>query len=232
MVMTQVVDRIIAHPAPVLCLDTCSLLDVWRTLVRVDVEVISTAQGVNDAIVAAPPGVWTIISEQVRVEWERNLSTVRQDVARHLQNTQSALDRVHDVLDRLPLSGRPTRQSLTTLLLDPFLDGLTKSLISNSLLLDLNDASGANALKRNLSRRAPAERGGSIEDCVIIEHYLQLASALKGRALAFPVIFVSSNSRDYGSPGQMLGTLQEDFDAAGLQFAVHLAHAKSIGNWA
>lgn len=231
MTLTEIVDLMVRQPAPVLCLDTCSLLDVWRTLLRIDVQVLDSAQSVDTAIVTTPPQLWSVIVDQVQVEWDRNLPTVRQEAGTRLRELETALKRVHDVVERMPTLTRPNHTSLNSFLLDPFLEGLTKSIFSHSVRLELNESAGAKALKRNLSRCAPAEQGGSIEDCVIIEHYLGLASALKAREFANPVIFVSSNSNDYGKPGKLLGSLQAEFDGAGLQFAVHLAHARSIARW-
>jgi hypothetical protein len=231
MVILDIVDSIVREPAPVVCLDTCSLLDVLRTLIRTDAHILAAAQSANDAIVATPPGLWTIVVGQVQVELQRNLPTVKLEAERHLSNIDSNMERIFEVIGMLPLSTHPTHTPLSSSLPVPYIERLIKSIESHSLCLDLDEECASKALKRTLNRNAPGEQGGSIEDCFIIEHCLELASSLKARRFIHPVVFVSSNFDDYGRPGQMPGTLEAEFQAAGLQFAVHLAHARALSHW-
>jgi hypothetical protein len=91
----------------------------------------------------------------------------------------------------------------------------------------------ARATQRAIQPRTPARQGkDSIKDCVVIESYLAIVSALRAAGLTSRVVFVSSNTKDYaGETGRALNPdLAAEFAKIGMQYAPNLAAAKhSLG---
>jgi len=75
---------ITAKPAPVLFLDTCTILDVLRAPCResIAVEEISAAMALIKLNGQHTPGVWLVTNETVHGEWTANLDTVRTELER------------------------------------------------------------------------------------------------------------------------------------------------------
>ena len=79
-----VVNRILAAPAPVLCLDTCALLDIIRVPARfhenkISVNIITAAFELISKASTNPPDLWILILELVEKEWLENASNVHTD---------------------------------------------------------------------------------------------------------------------------------------------------------
>ena len=89
----------------------------------------------------------------------------------------------------------------------------------------------AKAVQRVLKARTPARKGkDSTKDCLVIETYLAVALQLRNAGLTAPIVFVSSNLRDYTEEtGTRLRTdLADEFAALNLEFAPNLAAAKHL----
>lgn len=87
----------------------------------------------------------------------------------------------------------------------------------------------ARALARLNEPRTPARRGkDSMKDCVVIETYLDVARALRNEGLARPIVFASSNVKDFaGEHGSTLNDdLAAEFLALSMEYAPNLAAAK------
>ncbi len=228
MLIPQAVQAINQDPAPVIFLDTCSLLDVLRTTMRMRVENVTAARTIAALAAATPRRVWPIQIQQVRDEWNRNVPTVRNEVSRHIIKTDAAIGRIHDVLENLPPASRPSHVSLAGFNIGASLEQLALSLMNTSASIEQDDLCFQKAMQRIMARRAPAERGGSVADCVILEHCLEVAVQLSAYGFACPLVLVTSNKDDYGTPGQMPATLEADFNAVNLQLSTDLEHARAI----
>jgi hypothetical protein len=67
--------------------------------------------------------------------------------------------------------------------------------------------------------QAPSARGKSeSKDCLIIEHYLKLVTDLRAAGFVERVVFVSSNSNDYGKPTALRPPLDTQFGTAEIEY--------------
>jgi hypothetical protein len=228
MLIQEAVQIISLEPAPVIFLDTCSLLDVLRTAIRTRIENVPAARTFASLAAATPRTVWPILIQQVREEWNRNIPTVRNEVSRHIVKTDAAIGRIHDVLENLPPATRPNHIPLAGFNIEASLEQLSISLMNASASIEQDDVCFQKAMQRIMARLAPAERGGSVADCVILEHCLEIAAQLTANGFAHPLVLVTSNKDDYGTPGQMPPTLQAEFDMVNLQLSADLEHARAV----
>ena len=67
-----------------------------------------------------------------------------------------------------------------------------------------------------------------MKDCVILETYLEYIRKLRDDGIKTPVVFVSSNTRDYaGTRGAVVrDDIKSEFDELGLEYAPNLAAAR------
>jgi hypothetical protein len=67
-----------------------------------------------------------------------------------------------------------------------------------------------------------------MKDCVVIETYLDVVSALRVAGLASRIVFASSNTADYANEqhGVLNADLQAEFTPLNIQYAPNLAAAK------
>ncbi len=87
------------------------------------------------------------------------------------------------------------------------------------------------ALARLNQARTPARKGkDSMKDCVVVETYLDVVGALRAAGHANPIVFASSNLKDYAT--ETRSTLKPDlaaeFAALNFQFAPNFAAAKHM----
>jgi hypothetical protein len=74
----------------------------------------------------------------------------------------------------------------------------------------------------------PARKGkDSVKDCVVIETYLEAVGALRDAGAAMPIVFASSNVKDYcDESGRLKSDIVQEFAALRLEFAPNLGAAK------
>jgi hypothetical protein len=75
---------------------------------------------------------------------------------------------------------------------------------------------------------APSSKGKpEYKDCHIVEHFLELARMLRSGGLTEKIVFVSSNTEDYGKGPDGRPPLDAEFRAVQLQFVTDIAWAES-----
>ena len=69
-----------------------------------------------------------------------------------------------------------------------------------------------------------------MKDCVIVECYLEVTGQLRRAGLSAPVVFVSSNTRDYHAPGSshLAPDIAGDFGALQMEYAPNFGAAKHL----
>ena len=67
-----------------------------------------------------------------------------------------------------------------------------------------------------------------MKDCVIVEAYIEVASQLRAAGMTAPIVFASSNTREYFAPNtrHLQGDIAQDLGAVGVEFAPNFAAAK------
>jgi len=220
-------NRINTHPAPLLFLDTCAILDLIRFPYR-NKQLPNLINATNKLLSKAtpqPPQLWVVIADQVEKEWHDNKKEVSDELKEEIEKCQRELTIFSDILQQTLLTTNLTNFSLE----DDFVN-LSKRVLDVSLKIIEDDGLVNKAWQRVKAGEAPAKKGKQeMKDCVIIEHYLEVCQQLRTTGFSQPVIFVSSNVKDYGEPpNRIRSPLDTQFRTYGIQFVTDLDLAMSL----
>ncbi|GAA3994821.1 hypothetical protein GCM10022279_18030 [Comamonas faecalis] len=204
----QEIARLVGLGLPVLYVDTCTVLDVVRDITRESVTTSDVNAGL--ALLAMAEGgseLTVLMAEQVSLEIAGNVASVEQEAQAALQKFLAQAERIHDVvraygaqgpLQVRHLDGHVSRAR-------PVLDRW----VQVAKVVPHNDGVASRALRRVNEPRTPARRGKeSMKDCVIVETYIEAASQLRAAGMTAPMVFASSNTKEYFAPNTR--HLQED----------------------
>jgi hypothetical protein len=192
-----------AAPKPVICLDTCDILEVVLCLdwekpggnTPRAVSCIVPVQRLLNTLAANPNRAQLIITDLVHTEWSQNIAGIR-------TKAEEFIIKIDDIVAR-PYQAAGFAGSLlpiypplagSTLVAD--LVALSSALLNQAARLVLDDALIDLALARVMGKHRPSH-AGHIKDSINFEHYLELARRLRAGGFAEEVIFVSKNRKDY-----------------------------------
>jgi hypothetical protein len=218
---TDVVSRILAAGLPVLCLDTCSILDILRDPTR------DTASSMDLAValellarVEQQDSLVVLVCDQVLVEFGDHIDEVADECATQLRKLADKVRAVDGIASQFGAS-----ESAAT---NHFHDhpGRARSVADRLMnaaqrVRQSSDVS-PRAYLRAMQGRAPAQKGkNSLKDCTVIETYLEAICCLREQGFSQRAVFLSSNVHDYcGSNRCLHGDLQADFAGPKLDFAI------------
>lgn len=223
---------LVALGAPILCFDTCAVLDIMRDPTRETVRD-HEQRAALDLLTAIEAGTNLVglVAEQVRLEFDNNADAVAQEAKRALQKLREQIARIDAVAAVLGSHGRTDLRHL-----EDYADrsrAIVDRLMAAVTSVPQSPEIASRALLRLNQVRTPARKGkDSMKDCVVIESYLDIISSLRAAGLTSRVVFVSSNTKDYaGGTGRSLNPdLAEEFFKMGTEYAPNLAAAKySLG---
>lgn len=237
--LEEAADRIAASPAPVLFLDTCSLVDLIRLSNpdRTDrSEVTDCGRELAAALALSEDqreqDLWVVVPPIVRREYREHAPKAADRVRKEWKRID---DEVHvslfaggvlDVSASLP-SQTNFSQTLQPLLAE--IKRIADGLIADGLWLESDDGCRDRAYSRTVQKIPPGHRGGEMKDCTIIEHALALSRLLAENGAAIPRVFLTSNTKDFcGGGSRPKPPLDGQFDDVGLQLAVQWQQAKAV----
>ncbi len=194
------ISDLVALGAPILCLDTCTILDVIRDITRETVRV-SDAQAGLALLKAAESksGLVVLMADQIEIELAVHLQEVQQEAEDKLTKFHGQAQRIHDLVSAFGATGVMSTGHLhghvsrARLVLDRW--------TTVAVRVPANPGVAGRALARVNAPRTPARKGkDSIKDCVIVEAYLESARQLRVAGLSAPIVFASSNTKEYYAP--------------------------------
>jgi len=211
---------------PVLCIDTCSILDIMRDPTRETARP-HDRQAAVDLVAAAESGhLICLMAEQVAIEFFDHDQLVQDEAERNLKKVREQVERINSLS---AVYGAPGTINLTHL--DDHV-GRARAVVGRWLAkLDKvvpSPQAPAKAFARVNGGIAPARRGKeSSKDCLVYETYLEAVSALRGAGLATPIVFLSSNTNEYLTEGRILKPeIAVEFGAINLGYAPNMSAAK------
>jgi PIN domain len=224
------ITRIVALDSPVLCLDTCTVLDLMRDPTRNTVHAHERQAALN--LLAAVEGgrnLVALLADQVAHEFAEHVQGVQDEAEKAIAKLKAKLSRIDAVA---AVYGSADAASLAHL--D---DHVTRAraIVDRWIKATIRAEQGAEVPSRALSRlnkaRTPAGKGKQeMKDCVVIESYLEIVGKLRAGGLRTPIVFVSSNINDYCSEtgSALKPDLGSEFTALNMAFAPNLAAAEHL----
>jgi len=214
----------------VLCVDTCTVLDVMRDITREEVRPADARCGL-ELLQAAETGSKLIVLmlHQVQFELGSNLTEVEEDAKGKLAKFQRNAQRIHEVATVFGATGTMTTSHLN----GHVARGLAVVQRWKAVSRFVPDNAGVTgrAFARVNACRTPATLGKqSMKDCVVAEGYIEAAGQLRAAGMVLPIVFASANTKDYRMPNtaRLKQDIQEDFDDVGLSYASNFGAAKSL----
>src|SRR5215470_7532493 len=86
---------LLARPRPVLCLDTCDLLDIIQCVAEGKARRLKRIRSLIDTLSGRPDAVQLVVSYLVPIEWAQNHATVLAEVQRKLHQIDLDIADVH-----------------------------------------------------------------------------------------------------------------------------------------
>ena len=194
--VAAVAAQLAAQSQPVLCLDTCDLLDVIQCLPDRQVALVEPAEALRKALTASLPDAWLVISYLVPIEWSQNLAPIVAQANRHLITLDKQIAEVHQAWKDSGSSLPFPAASYAGPHLVARLQDLAEALLKQAITLDQEDACVLRAFRRVIDKRRPAHKG-AIKDSIHLEHYLELVRQLRAAGFVGRCVFVSGNAADF-----------------------------------
>lgn len=222
--------RITALGAPVLCIDTCNILDILRDPTR-EGSTANEAQAAVDIVTALERGtdLVCLLAPQVVTEWNENLPVV-EDAAK--KAIKKALDSIVRMEQRTQVFGaqfQPVNFSHFNDDVERAIRIAERLMAASTLIIESPNVYGL-AYSRVLQPRTPASQGNqSMKDCVVTETYLEAIRQLRAGNFQQKIAFVSSNTKDYCTPvpRTLKPDLAAEFQPLNVEYWSNLAAAKN-----
>jgi hypothetical protein len=217
---------IAASGKPVILIDTCSILDVMRDPTRETMRIHEHQAGL-DLLAAAENGrLACVVAHQVRLEFVQHEQLVQDEADRALKKLIGQISRVNQLSAILGAPGALNFTHLddhvarTRILVDRWLARVVAYNPDSAVL--------EKAIARMNANIAPARRGKeSSKDCIVFETYLSFSSILRTEGLTAPIVFLSSNTREYLTEASILKSeIERSLAPYSIEYAPNMALAK------
>jgi hypothetical protein len=214
-------------PAPVILIDTCSFLDLFRTdesqtkvpyQPRVPHQEIRDAADLLALVNATPEAVHLIVPELVPREYTDHAAAIQAQFGKwtelHDKNQDWLLEASLSVTLALPAPFPVHPHGLAARLRQ-----LVDDLLAKAWVLERDQVCVDRALHRLVDKIRPSHRK-EVKDSMNLEQCLELSRQLQVAGFARARVWVSSNTNDFAQPNssQIHTDLQGDFVAAGLKY--------------
>ena len=222
--ISDAADAIIQSPAPVLIIDTCCFLDLFRRddgtkWPRVPSEEIGAAAEFLKRAKSRPSAVHIVVPELVPLEFQDNAD----DISKSLKNWSADYDDhqlwLFESVAHLGLSA-PHPAPISALTLPAAFRKLAEELLAQAIVIGRDQRCLELAIERVIQKRRPSHKK-EIKDSMNLEQSLELARRLRAGASGQPCLFVSSNTNDYAETSPRVRihpALQPEFAAVEMDY--------------
>ena len=215
--------------SPVLCLDTCSVLDILRDPGRRDVAVQEQAASLSLLDIAELGSALEVrVADQVRHEYADRVAEVEEETTRGLSRFRR---QIHKIDELVALHGAEGKVAIDHWDAHPercrqAADRWMQIARSASPSSDVVGRAYARVMKAS----RPARRGGGeMKDCVVLETYLAYVREVR-ESSARTVVFVSSNTRDFANErgNDVADEIRDEFLELNLKYAPNMRMARRL----
>lgn len=233
--LATVARRLVAAPKPVLCLDTCDLLEVVQCLdwekpgVPRSVTCVEAAFRLDATLAVNPDRVAVVVTDLVEREWTQNIAGVVAKARAFLARLDESVGRPYLAAQIIGTALPPFPPLSAGRLVDD-LENLSRGLLNRVVRLSLARPLIERAWLRVCNKTRPSHEG-HIKDSVNLEHYLELARLLRVAGFVEDVVFVSKNRRDFwaGDTPHLHPDLLAEFTDPAVRMAFHGSLAAAMG---
>ena len=215
--------------SPVLCLDTCSVLDILRDPDRHDVGVQEQAASLSLLDVAEVGSDLEVrVADQVRHEYLDRVAAVQDETSQGLFRLRSQIRKIDELVALHGSKGQVAMEHW---------DGhpeRCRRAADRWMQVAKPAPSSSDVVRRAYARLMkavrPARRGrGEMKDCVILETYLAYVREVRENSTR-TMVFVSSDTRDFANErgNEVADEIRDEFVALGLKYAPNMRMARQL----
>jgi hypothetical protein len=218
--LAAVVADLLAHPRPVLCMDTCDLLDIVQCVAEGKARRLEHIRRLIDTLALRPDCLQLVVTYLVPVEWAQNHATVIADVEHKTRHVDQEIADIHLAWQHAgsPLPGPVPGYAGAGL--PAALAGLAGTVLGSAVVLNRDDTCVGRALDRIHGKQRPSH-SGMVKDSIHLEHYLELCRQLHTAGFSERRVFVSANKADFWeakNKPDIHPDLEPQLTAVGLEF--------------
>jgi len=225
------VAKMIATPAPVLIIDTCNFLDLFRRdsprqQPRVPPAEIEAAAEIIQLVTARPDSVHLVVPELVPGEYA--------DHAHRIEREFEGWFRFHDenqdwLANATPWIGLtlPAPSPVQPFAIQASCRRLADDLLAKTIVLERDQVCLDRAVSRLIAKRRPSHKK-EMKDSMNLEQSLELSRQLQEAEFTFARVFVSSNTNDFAegpTSAVVHPDIETEFVASGLEYFTSLRAA-------
>lgn len=220
--------NLVMSSEPVLCFDTCSLLDVMRDPSRDTMRVPDRTAGLELLKAVEAGRLQCFIPEQVATEFNEHDASTQEEAERAIKKVReqvariNALDAVYGTANVINLGHLDDHVGRAR--------GIVSRWLARLQTFKPADDAPAKAFARVNTATPPATRGKeSSKDCLVYETVLELASGLRLAGTTTPIVFLSSNINEYLHERKILKPeIAAEFLSLNLGYAQNMGLAKHL----
>ena len=193
--IAELVAELLAAPSPVLCLDTCDILDGIRGVQNDTLNRSRSFVRIGKNLTESPSNLRVVITYLVKHEWEQNLEFVRIQALGDLQKKTRQVEVINEARVQVGLSTFDMPNFDGPQIIDGLI-GLARGIIDRATALKQDRECIDRALERVMTHQRPSHKN-MIKDSIHLEHYLELSRQLKAKSFGERCYFVSGNKADF-----------------------------------
>lgn len=219
---------------PLICLDTCSILDIAKDPSRTNVTVAEQISSLSLLNQVVEQKLISLITDRVVLEFGRWISMIREETAASIRDIyagkdQKLITKTNQLAINLDINASDSREIMERYASDAA--AVAQNWMTNSVVMRASQEIRNRASKRVENKIAPSRQNKtSYEDCEILESYLQFAKQCRQLGMAFirPILFISSNTSDFTKLGSLHIQIAPDFDLTGMTYSRNMFDAHSL----
>jgi hypothetical protein len=224
MPIAQVVDRILASPAAVIAVDTCSLLDLFRLNTedyqpRVPPDEIAAVAGFLQQLAVRSSVVHLVVPELIPREFTDHADQVEKEFQSWFKDHDANQHWLANSSRWIGFSA-PTPLDVSPLGIPSRCRKLAEELLAQAMVLNRDRDCLDRAVVRLIAKTRPSHKK-EMKDSMNLEQVLELSRKLQSEGFALARVFVSSNTKDFAeksNTSKLHPDLQQEFAAAGLEY--------------
>lgn len=188
-----------AESLGVIVLDTCALLDVIRSSYRQTSRLIEITLELGRLAAAGNLDVNLVLPSVFRHEWDDHVASVSAELEEYLKDFEAKAKYIGTMHASL-FGTKLDIPELNQFKYAQTLANECETLLSNCRNINEEEDIVIRAFRRSTKPVAPARKGKSeSKDCLVFEETLELGRALRNNGFTAPMVFVTSNVKDYGT---------------------------------
>ncbi len=229
--LSDAATRILAAPAPVLVLDTCSLLDLFRRhqnqpMPKTPPEEYRDVWEMGLLLSVRPGAIHLVVPELVPREYADNANAIEVELNRWCKQVDESLRWFTESAGWLRLEVPPT-VSVQSFGVAAECRQLADDLLGRAMVLDRDRDCLDRAVGRVIAKKRPSH-AKEIKDSMNLEQTLELCRRLNSAGFDHPRYLVSSNTHDFAASSSsttLHPDLQQEFAAVGLEYVTSIRAA-------